>query len=53
MTFEPAEDDAATLVPLEHSGWEAYPDPTAARADDADGWADVLGRYARATDGEG
>ncbi|TDC54546.1 hypothetical protein E1212_01975 [Jiangella ureilytica] len=37
--------DGGTLVTLRHSGWEAYADPAAARADYDHGWPTVLGRY--------
>ena len=34
-----------TLVRLEHTGWEAFDDPAAARAEYDHGWPLVLGRY--------
>jgi len=34
-----------TLVTLEHTGWEAYDDPAAARAEYGHGWPAVLDRY--------
>lgn len=34
-----------TLVVLEHSGWEAFDDPAAARREYDQGWPTVLGRY--------
>ena len=33
-----------TLVRLEHTGWEAFDDPAAARAEYDHGWPLVLGR---------
>ena len=53
VTFVPVGD--ATLVTLEHVGWEVYPDPTAARTRHLDGWGTVLDRYADAapTGGDG
>jgi uncharacterized protein YciI/uncharacterized protein YndB with AHSA1/START domain len=36
-----------TLVTLEHSGWEVFADPPAARAEYDEGWPVVLGRYGR------
>jgi uncharacterized protein YciI len=35
-----------TLVTLTHTGWEAFADPAAARAEYDQGWPFVLGRYA-------
>jgi uncharacterized protein YciI len=34
-----------TLVRLEHTGWEAFDDPAAARAEYDQGWPVVLGQY--------
>lgn len=34
-----------TLVTLEHTGWEVFADPAAARAEYDEGWPVVLGRY--------
>jgi len=34
-----------TLVRLEHTGWDAFDDPAAARAEYDHGWPLVLGRY--------
>jgi uncharacterized protein YciI len=34
-----------TLVRLEHTGWDAFDDPAAARAEYDHGWPIVLGRY--------
>jgi uncharacterized protein YciI len=36
---------AQTLVTLEHSDWEVFADPVAARAEYESGWPDVLARY--------
>ena len=49
VTFAPTGDPATTLVTLEHSGWEAYGDPEAARNEYAGGWVTVLARYADAS----
>ncbi|HEX3540352.1 MAG TPA: SRPBCC domain-containing protein [Acidimicrobiales bacterium] len=38
-----------TLVVLEHTGWEIYADPEAARAEYHGGWVGVLDRYQKAT----
>ncbi|WP_340540400.1 SRPBCC domain-containing protein [Nocardioides sp. GXZ039] len=46
VAFAPAGD--ATLVTLEHDGWEVYADPAAARAEYAGGWLGVLDRFAEA-----
>lgn len=46
VTFTPTGGPDATLVTLEHSGWEAYDDPEAARGEYAGGWVSVLGSYA-------
>jgi uncharacterized protein YndB with AHSA1/START domain/uncharacterized protein YciI len=43
VTF--AEAGGQTLVRLEHSGWEAYADPAAARAEYSEGWPMVLDLY--------
>ena len=43
VTFAKA--GAQTLVTLIHSGWEAFADPAAARAEYDHGWPIVLGRY--------
>lgn len=45
VTFTPTGDPAATLVTLEHTGWEALSDPRAARDTYAGGWSTVLDRY--------
>ena len=37
--------DGQTLVTVEHSGWEVYADPAAARAEYNQGWPMVLDRY--------
>jgi len=37
---------AQTLVRLEHTGWEAFAEPAAARAEYDEGWPFVLGQYA-------
>jgi uncharacterized protein YndB with AHSA1/START domain len=47
VTFAATGDDAATLVTLVHTGWEAYGDPDAARSDYGRGWVTVLDRLAR------
>jgi uncharacterized protein YciI/uncharacterized protein YndB with AHSA1/START domain len=44
--FTETNDDQATLVTLEHSGWESYPNPTAARDEYGSGWTGVLEIYA-------
>jgi uncharacterized protein YndB with AHSA1/START domain/uncharacterized protein YciI len=43
VTFTPA--GPQTLVRLEHSGWEVFADPAAARAEYDHGWPQVLDRY--------
>jgi prepilin-type processing-associated H-X9-DG protein len=43
VTFTPL--DSQTLVVLEHSGWETFGDPAAARDEYDHGWPEVLGRY--------
>jgi uncharacterized protein YciI len=43
VTFAAAQDQ--TLVTLEHSGWEAFADPAAARAEYNQGWPAVLDGY--------
>jgi uncharacterized protein YciI len=43
VTFE--ERAQRTLVSLQHSGWEAFDDPAAARAEYDHGWPVVLDRY--------
>lgn len=48
VMFTATGDPATTLVTLEHSGWEAYPDPDAARTEYSGGWVSVLDRYAAA-----
>lgn len=40
VTFSPAGDQ--TVVRLEHSGWEVYPDPAASAAEYGNGWPVVL-----------
>jgi uncharacterized protein YciI len=45
VTFVAAE-PGQTLVRLEHSGWETFADPAAARAEYDHGWPLVLDRYA-------
>jgi uncharacterized protein YndB with AHSA1/START domain/uncharacterized protein YciI len=37
--------DSQTLVVLEHSGWEVFGDPAAARDEYDHGWPEVLARY--------
>jgi uncharacterized protein YndB with AHSA1/START domain/uncharacterized protein YciI len=44
VRFVPITDDL-TLVVLEHTGWEAYADPLAARGEYRGGWAVVQGCY--------
>jgi uncharacterized protein YciI len=46
VSFNETNDDQATLVTLEHSGWESYPNPTAARDEYGSGWTGVLEIYA-------
>jgi uncharacterized protein YndB with AHSA1/START domain/uncharacterized protein YciI len=48
VTFS-ATGSGGTLVVLEHSGWEVFADPAAARQEYSNGWPMVLDRYARAT----
>ncbi|HEY6278946.1 MAG TPA: SRPBCC domain-containing protein [Streptosporangiaceae bacterium] len=43
VTFAAA--DGQTLVTMTHTGWEAYDDPAAARAEYDQGWPAVLGYY--------
>jgi uncharacterized protein YciI len=43
ITFAAA--DGQTLVTLEHTGWEVFADPAAARAEYDQGWPAVLDRY--------
>ena len=38
---------AQTLATLDHSGWEGYDDPVAARHDYNQGWPRMLGLYRR------
>jgi uncharacterized protein YciI/uncharacterized protein YndB with AHSA1/START domain len=45
VSFTETSDEQATLVTLEHSGWESYPDPTAARNEYGSGWTGVLRTY--------
>jgi uncharacterized protein YndB with AHSA1/START domain/uncharacterized protein YciI len=44
--------DGQTLVVLEHSGWEVFDDPQAARAGYSHGWPEVLAGYGAAVNGE-
>jgi uncharacterized protein YndB with AHSA1/START domain/uncharacterized protein YciI len=44
--------DGQTLVVLEHSGWETYDDPQAARDNYSHGWPTVLAEYVEAVNGE-
>ena len=46
VSFTETNDDQATLVTLEHAGWESYADPTAARDEYGSGWSGVLELYA-------
>jgi activator of Hsp90 ATPase-like protein len=43
VTFAAA--DVQTLVSVKHTGWDAFADPAAARAEYDHGWPLVLGRY--------
>jgi uncharacterized protein YciI/uncharacterized protein YndB with AHSA1/START domain len=43
--FTETGDEHVTLVTLEHSGWESYADPKAARDEYSSGWKTVLGIY--------
>jgi len=45
VTFAAAADQ--TMVRLEYTGWDAFDDPAAARAEYDHGWPMVLGRYAK------
>jgi uncharacterized protein YciI len=51
VTF--AADADQTLVTLEHTGWEAFDDPAAARAEYDQGWPAVLDRYRESVGGAG
>ncbi len=44
-------DAGQTLVVLEHSGWEVFEDPVAARSEYDSGWPMVLDRYRRSRPG--
>jgi uncharacterized protein YndB with AHSA1/START domain/uncharacterized protein YciI len=44
--------DGQTLVVLEHSSWEAFDDPQAARANYSHGWPQVLAEFGTAVNGE-
>jgi uncharacterized protein YndB with AHSA1/START domain/uncharacterized protein YciI len=44
VSFTPTSDEAATLVTLVHTGWEALADPAAGRAEYGEGWLEVLDR---------
>lgn len=44
VSFSERESDR-TLVVLEHSGWEVFDDPPAARGEYDQGWPTVMGRY--------
>lgn len=48
VTFTATRDANVTLVTLVHTGWEAYPEPAAARDEYAGGWITVLDRLAAA-----
>jgi uncharacterized protein YciI len=48
VTFAPSGEQ--TLVTLTHSGWEAFADPAAARAEYDQGWPAVLGAFQSAAD---
>ena len=45
--------DGRTLVTVEHTGWEVYADPAAARAEYNQGWPTVLDRYREYADDSG
>lgn len=47
VTFT-AHGDERTLIVLEHSGWDVYDDPAAARREYENGWPRVLDEYAQA-----
>jgi uncharacterized protein YciI len=49
VTFEASE--SATMVTLEHSGWEVFDNPEAARAEYDQGWPGVLDHYRDRVDG--
>jgi uncharacterized protein YciI len=44
VTFE-ASEESATMVTLEHRGWEVFADPEGARSEYDQGWPTVLGHY--------
>lgn len=46
VRFEPSHN--STLVTLDHSNWESFPDAAAAREDYGSGWIDVLNLFANA-----
>lgn len=48
VTFTSTGDPDVALVTLEHTGWEAYAEPAAARDNYAGGWVTVLGRLVAA-----
>jgi uncharacterized protein YndB with AHSA1/START domain/uncharacterized protein YciI len=50
VTFTPA--GAQTLVVIEHSGWEVFADPAAARAEYDHGWPEVLKLYQEFADAQ-
>ena len=52
VTFT-ARGEAQTMVALEHSGWEVYDDPAAARREYENGWPAVLAGYVEAADRAG
>ena len=47
VRFTAVGDGAGTLVTLEHSGWERFPDPVGYRDDYRGGWLFVTGEYER------
>lgn len=51
VTFVPDPSGAGTLVTVEHSGWERFADPAAARAEYDHGWPEVLDRFRAAAEG--
>ncbi len=46
VSFSETSDEQATLVTLEHAGWESYADPASARNEYGSGWRGVLQNYA-------
>lgn len=50
ITFAPEASGTGTLVTIEHSGWERFADPAAARAEYDHGWPEVLDRFRAAAE---